>query len=69
MHDGSGLRSVVVNCREPGRLGSHRDRPLRRRLVSLGARMLGPHPGGERWTVMADPERNEFCVFPLTEEA
>jgi len=31
--------------------------------------MLGPHPGGERWTVMADPERNEFCVFPLTEEA
>jgi hypothetical protein len=31
--------------------------------------MLGPHPGGERWTVMADPEGNEFCVFPLTEEA
>jgi len=39
------------------------------RLVSLGARVLALHPGGERWTVMADPEGNEFCVFPLTEEA
>jgi hypothetical protein len=39
------------------------------RLVELGARVLAPHPGGEGWTVMADPEGNEFCVFPLDEQA
>ncbi|HVE92252.1 MAG TPA: VOC family protein [Actinomycetota bacterium] len=34
------------------------------RLVSLGARVLEP-PGGDRdWTVMADPEGNEFCALP-----
>jgi len=35
------------------------------RLVSLGATVVGEHevPGGShRWTVMRDPEGNEFCV-------
>ena len=33
------------------------------RLVALGARPLGEHEEeGERWTVLADPEGNEFCV-------
>lgn len=35
------------------------------RLVALGARIVGEHevPGGShRWTVMEDPEGNEFCV-------
>jgi hypothetical protein len=34
-------------------------------LVRLGARVLGQHevPGGAHtWTVMSDPEGNEFCV-------
>jgi Glyoxalase-like domain len=30
-------------------------------LVDRGARVLDRR---ERWTVMADPEGNEFCVFP-----
>jgi catechol 2,3-dioxygenase-like lactoylglutathione lyase family enzyme len=33
------------------------------RLVSLGATVLGEHEvPGLRWTVLADPEGNEFCV-------
>jgi hypothetical protein len=33
------------------------------RLVGLGATVLAEHDLGElRWTVMADPEGNEFCV-------
>ncbi len=35
------------------------------RLVALGATVVGGHevPGGShRWTVMHDPEGNEFCV-------
>lgn len=35
------------------------------RLEGLGARIVESHPGGERWTIMADPEDNEFCVFPI----
>ena len=34
-------------------------------LVALGATVVGEHevPGGShRWTVMRDPEGNEFCV-------
>jgi hypothetical protein len=35
-------------------------------LVSLGARVLVPFGGvpGKPWAVLADPEGNEFCVFP-----
>ncbi|MGC9666870.1 VOC family protein [Planosporangium sp. 12N6] len=33
------------------------------RLVGLGATVLGEHEvPGLRWTVLADPEGNEFCV-------
>lgn len=31
-------------------------------LVSRGATLVDEQP---RWTVLADPEGNEFCVFPL----
>ncbi|GLY42927.1 hypothetical protein Amsp01_089500 [Amycolatopsis sp. NBRC 101858] len=33
------------------------------RLVALGARVLTDDPA-ERFTVLADPEGNEFCVLP-----
>ena len=35
------------------------------RLVSLGARVVAEHElgdGSHRWTVMQDPEGNEFCL-------
>ncbi len=32
-------------------------------LVDLGATVLRPQDGEISWTVMADPEGNEFCVF------
>ena len=33
------------------------------RLVSLGASVVGEHQiGSHRWTVMQDPEGNEFCI-------
>jgi hypothetical protein len=33
------------------------------RLVALGASAVAEHEmSGHRWTVMADPEGNEFCV-------
>jgi hypothetical protein len=31
------------------------------RLIAAGASEVGRH---ENWVVMADPEGNEFCVFP-----
>jgi hypothetical protein len=39
------------------------------RLVSLGATIVEPHPGGGSWTIMADPEGHEFCAFPLAADA
>ena len=30
-------------------------------LIANGARLIDRRPG---WTVLADPEGNEFCVFP-----
>ena len=35
-------------------------------LVRRGATVVRPLAGepGDRWTVLADPEGNEFCVFP-----
>ena len=33
-------------------------------LVGRGATLIEERP---RWTVLADPEGNEFCVFPLSE--
>lgn len=32
-------------------------------LVARGAALLAPPTDTERWTVMADPEGNEFCAF------
>ncbi len=32
-------------------------------LERLGATVLDTEAGGERWTVMADPEGGEFCAF------
>lgn len=33
-------------------------------LVARGATVVAEHP---RWTVLADPEGNELCVFPVPE--
>ncbi|QGG40515.1 VOC family protein [Aeromicrobium yanjiei] len=33
-------------------------------LVGAGANVLAPAGDQQEWTVMADPEGNEFCVFP-----
>jgi hypothetical protein len=33
------------------------------RLIDLGARRVDIGQGDVRWTVMADPEGNEFCVL------
>jgi catechol 2,3-dioxygenase-like lactoylglutathione lyase family enzyme len=33
------------------------------RLVALGARPADVGQGTQRWTVLADPEGNEFCVL------
>ena len=32
-------------------------------LAELGARVLVPSSEAQRWTVMADPEGQEFCAF------
>lgn len=39
------------------------------RLQAQGARRIEEVAGktGKRWTVMADPEGNEFCVIPVDE--
>lgn len=34
-------------------------------LVAVGATVLAAPNSRDRWTVMADPEGNEFCVFAL----
>ncbi len=33
-------------------------------VIAAGATVLRPADDAQRWTVMADPEGNEFCVFP-----
>ncbi len=44
-------------------------RDERDRLVGLGARVLRPFDEvpEDRWAILADPEGNEFCVFPPDE--
>jgi len=32
-------------------------------LEALGATIMEPRDGTRAWTVMADPEGNEFCAF------
>ena len=34
-------------------------------LLEHGARIVEAHPDGQRWTIMADPEGNEFCAFEI----
>jgi catechol 2,3-dioxygenase-like lactoylglutathione lyase family enzyme len=46
-------------------LGVEDPEALVARAISLGASRLADHEmPGIRWTVMADPEGNEFCVAP-----
>jgi predicted enzyme related to lactoylglutathione lyase len=69
--DGDGLSLGLQQVPEP-RAGKNRvhvdfhadDREVEvKRLVGLGAGVLGEHEApGLRWTVLADPEGNEFCV-------
>ena len=33
-------------------------------LIAAGARMVREQDGEIEWSVLADPEGNEFCVFP-----
>jgi hypothetical protein len=33
-------------------------------LVAAGATVLRPQDDEIEWTVMADPDGNEFCAFP-----
>ncbi len=39
------------------------------RVVEAGGRVLGDHQEGEfpPWTVMADPQGNEFCIYEARE--
>lgn len=39
-------------------------------VVSLGGRIVGEHQEGDypTWTVMADPEGNEFCIYEPTRD-
>jgi predicted enzyme related to lactoylglutathione lyase len=70
--DGSGLSMGLQQVPEP-RVGKNRvhvdfradDREVEiRRLLGLGATVLDEQQEvpGLRWTVLADPEGNEFCV-------
>ena len=36
-------------------------------LTALGATVVTPEQGTRNWTIMADPEGGEFCVFPRAE--
>ncbi len=39
------------------------------RIESLGGRKIGEQnvPGYPQWSIMADPEGNEFCIYAATE--
>jgi catechol 2,3-dioxygenase-like lactoylglutathione lyase family enzyme len=45
------------------------DRRAMERLIELGASVVEERPGGNDWTIMADPEGHEFCAFVLSEPA
>jgi hypothetical protein len=49
---------VHIDLRLPGARPDH--------LLAAGARVVRP-PGDDRWYVLADPEDNEFCAFPATD--
>jgi predicted enzyme related to lactoylglutathione lyase len=53
----NGKNRVHIDWRSDDRVGEVK------RLAALGATVLGEHEvPGLRWTVLADPEGNEFCV-------
>jgi hypothetical protein len=54
---------VPVSEPKPGKNRIHWDvtTPSVAALVLAGASILAKQP---RWTVLADPEGNEFCAFP-----
>jgi hypothetical protein len=55
---------MVKNRVQPGLTSSAADREQQTgRLLALGARRAGTgQTGAESWTVLANPEGNEFCV-------
>jgi Glyoxalase-like domain len=56
------LRARRQDLRPPSRAAEERDAEIER-LVTLGARRVDiGQTGNESWTVLADPEGNEFCV-------
>ena len=42
------------------------DRSDLERLMELGATVVQERPGGNDWTIMADPEGHEFCAFVVS---
>ena len=70
--EGIGLKHIFVNKVPEGKTAKNRchidfeteDREAEvRRLVSAGATIVADHVWeGFKWTVMRDPEGNEFCV-------
>ena len=61
-------KDLCLDARDPLLLG-------RFRAAALGLEPAGTDDGDAvlaeqpRWTVLADPEGNEFCAFPCTPEA
>jgi len=53
------LKDVVFDCRHPASLARFWATAMDG--YDAGASEVGKH---ENWVVMADPEGNEFCVFP-----
>ena len=47
----SRLRDIVIDCARPSA------------LAAFWADVLEGTTPGQRWTVLADPEGNEFCAF------
>ncbi|GIJ78434.1 hypothetical protein SAMN05443287_109161 [Micromonospora phaseoli] len=64
-----GIVFVAVSGGKQGKNRLHLDlRPADReaeveRLVDMGARHVDVGQNGDDWTVLADPEGNEFCVL------
>lgn len=64
------IRSVVVDLVPEAKVVKNRphldlDVPGgTERLVSTGARVLRANHDSAEWTILPDPEGNQFCVFP-----
>lgn len=56
-------RMVTIDCADPVALTKFWSEAAGYRLTRLGARMIAEHSApGFTWTVLADPEGNEFCI-------